>query len=94
MSEQRRRSWAEPFKIKVVEPLKTTTREYREHAQVQPVELILAKPSDRSEVGERAFVALVRRYLRGPKPVAAKVFSENRASRLPERGSKRLYNSV
>ena len=32
MSEQRRRSWAEPFKIKVVEPLKTTTREYREWA--------------------------------------------------------------
>lgn len=27
-----RRSWAEPFKIKVVEPLKMTTREYRERA--------------------------------------------------------------
>ena len=32
MSEGKRRSWAEPFKIKVVEPLKTTTREYRERA--------------------------------------------------------------
>ncbi len=32
MPEGRRRSWAEPFKIKVVEPLKTTTREYRERA--------------------------------------------------------------
>src|SRR5918912_1680827 len=32
VSEARRRSWAEPFKIKVVEPLKTTTREYRERA--------------------------------------------------------------
>ena len=32
MFERRRRSWAEPFKIKVVEPLKTTTREYRERA--------------------------------------------------------------
>lgn len=32
MSEGGRRSWAEPFKIKVVEPLKTTTREYRERA--------------------------------------------------------------
>ena len=32
MPENRRRSWAEPFKIKVVEPLKTTTREYRERA--------------------------------------------------------------
>jgi tyrosine phenol-lyase len=32
VSEGRRRSWAEPFKIKVVEPLKTTTREYRERA--------------------------------------------------------------
>ena len=32
MSETRRRPWAEPFKIKVVEPLKTTTREYRERA--------------------------------------------------------------
>lgn len=32
MAEQKRRSWAEPFKIKVVEPLKTTTREYRERA--------------------------------------------------------------
>ena len=27
-----RRSWAEPFKIKVVEPVKLTTREQREHA--------------------------------------------------------------
>src|SRR5579872_856114 len=27
-----RRSWAEPFKIKVVEPLHMTTRPYREHA--------------------------------------------------------------
>lgn len=32
MPENRERSWAEPFKIKVVEPLKTTTREYRERA--------------------------------------------------------------
>lgn len=32
MPENRHRSWAEPFKIKVVEPLKTTTREYRERA--------------------------------------------------------------
>lgn len=29
---ERRRSWAEPFKIKVVEPLKMTTRSYREQA--------------------------------------------------------------
>jgi tyrosine phenol-lyase len=28
----RRRSWAEPLKIKVVEPLKTTISEYRERA--------------------------------------------------------------
>jgi tyrosine phenol-lyase len=28
----RRYSWAEPFKIKVVEPITTTTREYRQHA--------------------------------------------------------------
>ena len=27
-----RRSWAEPFKIKVVEPLKMTTKEEREKA--------------------------------------------------------------
>jgi tyrosine phenol-lyase len=32
MSDIQRRSWAEPFKIKVVEPLKTTTREERERA--------------------------------------------------------------
>ena len=32
MPEKGRRSWAEPFKIKVVEPLKTTTRGYRERA--------------------------------------------------------------
>jgi tyrosine phenol-lyase len=32
MSEGTRRSWAEPYKVKVVEPLKTTTREYREGA--------------------------------------------------------------
>jgi tyrosine phenol-lyase len=32
MSEPRRRSWAEPFKIKMVEPLKMTTREEREVA--------------------------------------------------------------
>ncbi|HMK91825.1 MAG TPA: tyrosine phenol-lyase [Thermoleophilia bacterium] len=32
MSETRRRSWAEPFKIKMVEPLKMTTREEREVA--------------------------------------------------------------
>ena len=32
MTEGMRRSWAEPYKIKVVEPLKTTTREYREGA--------------------------------------------------------------
>lgn len=32
MPEKKRRSWAEPYKIKVVEPLKTTTREYRERA--------------------------------------------------------------
>ena len=32
MSETRRRSWAEPFKIKMVEPLKMTTREEREAA--------------------------------------------------------------
>ena len=30
MSEPRRRSWAEPFKIKMVEPLRMTTREERE----------------------------------------------------------------
>ncbi len=30
-----RRSWAEPFKIKVVEPIKMTTREYREKAAKQ-----------------------------------------------------------
>ncbi|MGA9365483.1 MAG: tyrosine phenol-lyase [Bacteroidota bacterium] len=32
MNEQRHRSWAEPFKVKVIEPLKMTTREYREQA--------------------------------------------------------------
>ena len=32
MSEPRRRSWAEPYKIKMVEPLKMTTREERESA--------------------------------------------------------------
>jgi len=32
MSTYPKRSWAEPFKIKVVEPLKQTTREYRESA--------------------------------------------------------------
>ena len=32
MSEPRRRSWAEPFKIKMVEPLQMTTREERETA--------------------------------------------------------------
>ena len=32
MPENTHRSWAEPFKIKVVEPLKTTTRDYRERA--------------------------------------------------------------
>jgi len=32
MSQTRRRSWAEPFKIKMVEPLKMTTREEREAA--------------------------------------------------------------
>ena len=32
MPQNRRRSWAEPYKIKVVEPLKTTTREERERA--------------------------------------------------------------
>ncbi len=32
MTETRRRSWAEPFKIKMVEPLKMTTREEREAA--------------------------------------------------------------
>lgn len=30
-----RRSWAEPFKIKVVEPIKMTTREYREKAALK-----------------------------------------------------------
>jgi tyrosine phenol-lyase len=32
MNQQRRRSWAEPFKVKVIEPLKMTTRPYREKA--------------------------------------------------------------
>ena len=32
MSEIRKRSWAEPFKIKMVEPLTITTREHRERA--------------------------------------------------------------
>jgi len=32
MNQQRHRSWAEPFKVKVIEPLKMTTREYREQA--------------------------------------------------------------
>ncbi len=32
MAKIKKRSWAEPFKIKVVEPLKITTREYRENA--------------------------------------------------------------
>jgi len=32
MGPGKRRSWAEPFKIKVVEPIKMTTREYREEA--------------------------------------------------------------
>ena len=35
MPENRPRSWAEPFKIKMVEPLKTTTREYRERATAE-----------------------------------------------------------
>ncbi len=30
--EQRRRSWAEPYKIKMVEPIKMTTRDHRERA--------------------------------------------------------------
>ena len=30
-----RRSWAEPYKIKMVEPLRTTTRAEREHAIVE-----------------------------------------------------------
>jgi tyrosine phenol-lyase len=30
MEQKKRRSWAEPFKIKMVEPLQVTTREYRE----------------------------------------------------------------
>ena len=32
MNTRRKRSWAEPYKIKVVEPLKMTTREDREKA--------------------------------------------------------------
>jgi tyrosine phenol-lyase len=32
MDQQKHRSWAEPFKVKVIEPLKMTTREYRERA--------------------------------------------------------------
>ena len=32
MSSLTRRSWAEPYKIKVVEPVRMTTREYRERA--------------------------------------------------------------
>ncbi len=32
MAKIKKRSWAEPFKIKVVEPLKMTTREYRQNA--------------------------------------------------------------
>lgn len=32
MKKQIRKSWAEPFKIKVVEPIKMTTRVHREHA--------------------------------------------------------------
>lgn len=32
MIETKKRSWAEPFKIKVVEPIKKTTREFREQA--------------------------------------------------------------
>jgi tyrosine phenol-lyase len=32
MKNQKRRSWAEPFKIKMVEPLKMTTRNQRETA--------------------------------------------------------------
>jgi tyrosine phenol-lyase len=32
MNRQERRSWAEPFKVKVVEPLKMTTRPHREQA--------------------------------------------------------------
>lgn len=32
MPETRRRSWAEPYKIKVVEPVKMTTRDFRERA--------------------------------------------------------------
>lgn len=32
MEKPKRRSWAEPFKIKVVEPIKMTTREYRKKA--------------------------------------------------------------
>jgi tyrosine phenol-lyase len=32
MDQQKHRSWAEPFKVKVIEPLKMTTRPYREQA--------------------------------------------------------------
>jgi tyrosine phenol-lyase len=32
MNQPKRRSWAEPFKVKVIEPLKMTTRPYREKA--------------------------------------------------------------
>jgi tyrosine phenol-lyase len=30
-----RRSWAEPWKVKVVEPIRMTTREYREKCIVE-----------------------------------------------------------
>ncbi|MDP2209105.1 MAG: tyrosine phenol-lyase [Bacteroidota bacterium] len=35
MTTLKRRSWAEPFKIKMVEPLKMTTKEYRQKALIQ-----------------------------------------------------------
>ena len=54
MAKLKKRSWAEPFKIKVVEPIKKTTKEFREKAKETYRERYQIDPDYREKTLKRA----------------------------------------
>ena len=54
--QRKRRSWAEPYKIKMVEPIRVTTREHREQAMREASQTEIVKLAERQaqEIVEEA----------------------------------------